>query len=85
MDKIFSARVGPSTLARIEVLARQLGKTKKQIIEEAIEQYSEKAAEAHSVDLLERTFGAWKRREPAQAIVAKARRPFQRSMLRHRK
>ncbi len=85
MDKIFSARVSPSTLARIEVLARQLGKTKKQIVEEAIEQYSERASETHSVDLLEHTFGAWKRSEPAGALSAKARKAFQRSMLRHRK
>ena len=85
MDKIFSARVGEETLARIEVLAQQLGKTKKQIIQEAIEQYQAKAGEFLSLDILEHTFGAWKRPESARETSSKARKAFQESMVRHRR
>jgi predicted DNA-binding protein len=85
MDKIFSARVDASTLARIELLARRLGKTKKRILEEAIERY-EKAVQEHlSLDIFEQTSGAWKRPESAQTTAAKAREAFRASMLRHRR
>ena len=84
MDKIFSARVGEETLARIEVLAQQLGKTKKQVIEEAVEQYGRNASELLSLDILEHTFGAWKRPESARETSAKARKAFRASMVRHR-
>jgi len=85
MDKVFSARVDESTLARIGVLARELGKTKKQIIEEAIHLYGEKVAEGRSLDILEHTFGAWKRSESPEETVEKARKTFRESMTRARR
>jgi predicted DNA-binding protein len=85
MDKIFSARVDEATLARIEVLSRQLGKTKKRILEEAIEQYEKTAGEKFSLDILEQTSGAWKRQEPARETAARARKAFRASMPRNRR
>ncbi|MBN1420559.1 MAG: CopG family transcriptional regulator [Planctomycetes bacterium] len=85
MDKVFSARVDESTVARIEVLARKLGKTKKQIVEEAIDQYGERVGAGRSTDILEQTCGAWKRPGSAGETVEKARKAFRDSMTRARR
>ena len=61
MDKILSARVDESTVARIEILARELRATKKKVIEDAIELLEKKVSEGRSLDILTQTCGAWKR------------------------
>ena len=82
MDKILSARVDESTIHRIGVLARQMGTTKKAVIEEAIRLYGEKV-QSGEADVFEQTLGAWSRRESPQRTVAKARQAFRDSMRRH--
>ncbi len=85
MDKVFSARIDESTLALIEVLSRRTGKSKKKILEEAIRDYESKVGEEDRVDILEHTFGAWKRPEAAKETVEKVRSAFSRSFERHRR
>lgn len=83
MDRVISARVDEEVVATIESLAQQLGISKKQIIERAVRRYAAELARAGEADVLERTCGAWKRRESPKQVSARARRVFQRSMKRH--
>ncbi len=85
MDKIFSARVDESVIRQIGVLARQLGTTKKSIIEGAIRMYAEKIEGENNIDVLEQTLGAWHRAESADETIEKARKVFRNSMNRYQK
>jgi predicted transcriptional regulator len=85
MDKIFSARVDESVIRRIGVLARQLGTTKKAIIEGAIRSYAEKIEKENNIDVLEQTLGAWHRTESPGKTIKKVRKTFRDSMQRHQK
>ena len=83
MDKIFSARVDESTVRRIGILAQRLNTTKKNIIESAIEVYASRIEEEYSLDVLDLTFGAWRREEAEPVVVDESRKAFRRSMIRH--
>ena len=85
MDKIFSARVDESVIRQIGTLARQLGKTKKAIVESAIQMFAEKVEKEHDVDVFEQTLGAWRRAESPEETHEKVRKAFRRSMLRYQK
>ena len=80
MDKIFSASVDESVIQRINFLARQLGTTKKAVIEEAIRLYAEKIESEKNLDVFEQTLGAWHRIESPAKTVEKSRKAFQRPM-----
>jgi hypothetical protein len=82
MDKILSARVDEAVIRQIGTLAKQMGTTKKAVIEEAVRLYDEKARSGEA-DVFERTLGAWSRKESPQRTVAKARTAFRKSMRRH--
>ncbi len=85
MDKVFSARVDESVIGCINGLARQLHSTKKQVIERAVELFARQVNTEHNTDVLEQSFGAWKRGESAQEIVEEARTTFRRSLERARR
>jgi hypothetical protein len=84
MDKVLSARVDESTLNRISWLARELGATKKSIIEEAIRAYTREIEARGDSDVLELTCGAWARDEPPDETVVATRAAFRRSLARAR-
>ena len=84
MDKVLSSRVDESVIRRIGMLAQQLDTSKKKIIETAVMKYAEQIALEQNVDVLEQTFGAWKRDESAEATVAAARSAFRLGMDRNR-
>ncbi|MCL5278799.1 MAG: ribbon-helix-helix protein, CopG family [Planctomycetes bacterium] len=84
MDKILSARVDESVIHKIGALARQMGTTKKAVIEEAVHLYDEKV-QSGEADVFERTLGAWARKEAPPRTVAKVRRAFRGSMGRRRR
>ena len=85
MDKIFSARVDESVIREIGILARQLGKTKKAIVESSIRLFAEKMKKEHNLDVFEQTLGAWRREESPDKTREKIRKAFHRSMSRYRK
>ena len=84
MDKILSARVDESIIRRIGVLARQIGTTKKAVIEEAVRVYAEKV-QSGEADVFDQTLGAWSRKESPDQTVAKVRKAFRGAMGRHRR
>lgn len=85
MDKILSARLDESVIQQIGNLAKQLNTTKKQVIEGAITLYAKKIEKETKTDILDQTFGVWKRDEKTSETVEKSRRAFHDSMLRHKK
>ena len=85
MDKILSARVDESVIHRIGALARQLGTTKKAVIESAIQLYAEKIEKEQDFDVFEQTLGAWRRSESPAETAEEARSAFRRSMHRYQK
>ncbi|MEW6185025.1 MAG: hypothetical protein AB1585_04705, partial [Thermodesulfobacteriota bacterium] len=80
MDKIFSARVDESIIRQIGHVAQKLHTTKKAVVEAAILAYAEKTGIGGKADLLEETFGAWKRPESSGETVQKARNVFREAM-----
>ena len=85
MDKILSARVDEAVIRHIGMLAKKLHVPKKAIIEKAIESYSRQVEAETKEDILSQTLGIWRRDEPAEETILKARRAFQESMERHQK
>ncbi len=85
MDKILSTRVDESVVERIAGLARQLHVSKKSLIEQAVTVLAEKIESEGESDVLDQTFGAWRRREPARETVRRARAAFRQSLERRRR
>ena len=82
MDKVLSARVDEAVIRKIDALAKQMGTSKKAVIEEAVRQYGERV-QLGEADVFERTLGAWSRRESPQRTVSKVRRAFRGPMGRY--
>jgi hypothetical protein len=85
MQKIFSTRLEEATINEIERLARRLGISKRQFLEDAIGQHANEinARETANRDIWTETLGAWQRPEKPDATVRRTRRAFQRSFTRH--
>ena len=83
MDKILSARVDEAVLRRLDLLARQLGTSKKSILERAILQFADQIEAEARIDIFEATAGAWQRAEKPAETIENARRTFRDSMGRH--
>ena len=70
MDKVFSARMDEKTIKRIDTLARRMHKSKKRVLEEAIEYYSSQVAgnidASGALGEVERRFAAFERRADPQ-------------------
>lgn len=78
-----SSRLDESVIHLISKLAKNLNKTKKEILEGAIRLYSSQLdPESKSDDFLE-TFGAWKRKESFRDTVKQAHQKFNQSMNRY--
>jgi hypothetical protein len=80
MDRILSARIDEGAAALLDALSRKLGKSKKSILEEALRGYADKAGKGPALDVLDETWGAWKRSETAATTVRKARKAFRSSL-----
>jgi hypothetical protein len=85
MDRIFSTRVDESVAERIAGLARQLRVLKKSVIEQAVAAFADKVESDGQGDVLDQTFGAWHRQEPARETARRARAAFRQSMERRRR
>jgi len=85
MDRIISARIDEAVIERIGLLATQLKKSKKAVIEEAIRRYADTIEANQGVDILDQTLGAWQRRESEAQTVAKIRNAFRRGQERYKR
>ena len=80
MDEVLSARVNESVIKKLNMLSRQLNISKKAILEGAILRYAEQIAAENKINILDLTFGSWKRDEAVNDTVNWARKAFQASM-----
>jgi hypothetical protein len=83
MDKVLSARVDEAVVRQIGLLAHQLRTSRKRILEGAVRLYAQSLSSNRDFDVLDHTFGAWRRSEKPAETVAAARRVFQQGMRRH--
>ena len=83
MDKILSARIDDSKLRVLDELSKRLHKSKKSILEEAIEQYARDKKD-EGFEILKETSGCWNRKESASETAEKVRGRFSESFSRHR-
>lgn len=83
MDRVLSARVDESIVHLLTLLARQLGTSKKAVIERAIALLAEQLDAERRVDVFASTCGAWSRDETPEETVSRGRAAFRASMERH--
>jgi len=84
MDRVLSTRLDESIVDQLTRLSRHMRVSKKQVLERAISLFADSVEAEGKVDVLDRTFGAWHRRESAEHTVRHARAAFRQSMERHR-
>ena len=83
MDRIFSTRLDEATLDELSRVARRLGISKRQFLQEAIQLRAQQFSRQEGADVWAETLGAWRRREGARSTIRQARQAFQRSLERH--
>ena len=83
MDKIFSARLDVAVLRQLDRLSRQLGITKKKLLEDMILRRAREMEQETAVDVWSETSGAWRRRESAATLRKKIRSEFEKSAKKH--
>jgi len=83
VDKILSARVDETILNKISFLAQRLHLSKKKVIEGAVQMYAQRMESAGDMNVFAQTSGAWKRDEPMDQTVSRAKSAFRKSMQRH--
>ena len=76
MQKVFSTRLDEATLNEMERVARKLGMSKRQFLEEAIHLRVERLSRDEQGDVWSETLGAWRRRESGATTIRQARRAF---------
>ena len=83
MDKIFSTRLDDDLVRQIDRFVRAKSITKKSLIEKALRAYFDQVGERMERDILECSFGLWKRDETAEETWTRARKTFNESFKRH--
>ena len=76
MEKIFSARIDDSVLLLLDALSKKLKKSKKRIIEEALDLYARDLSGEKGIDIIAETSGCWNRDETPGETVARTRKAF---------
>ncbi len=83
MDRVFSTRIDESTAELLDRLSKARRIPKKRIVEDAIRLYGETLQ--GEPDPFDRSFGAWRRPEPASELRERMRATFEQSMQRRRR
>ena len=85
MQKIFSTRLEEATLEELNRATRRLHMSKRQFIEEAIQLRAEQVSRDDGSDVWSETLGAWRRSEPPETTIRRARQAFRQAFeRRHR-
>jgi hypothetical protein len=83
MDKIFSTRIDEDLARQLDTYVKKRGLSKKSLVEAALRSYFKQRGAKPAHEILERTFGAWKRDESPEKTRARAREQFNKSFGRH--
>lgn len=81
MDKIISSRLDETVINQIALLAKELGTSKKAVIESAIRLYAQIIKQ--QTNAFDASCGAWQRDETPEETLQHSREAFRRSMMRH--
>jgi hypothetical protein len=85
MNKIFSTRIDESIIQLINILARKLKTSKKNVVETAIQSYAKEIGVKENIDVFELTCGTWKRSDSPDKLRRHMRKAFNESIRRHDK
>jgi hypothetical protein len=83
MDRVFSTRLDEDVVRRVDRFVRERSISKKGLVEQALRAFLDRIDPNHEHDVVERSFGAWKRKEPAEKTWLRSREAFNRSFRRH--
>ena len=83
MDKIFSTRINEDLARELDTYVKKRGLSKKRLVEAALRSYFKQKGAKPAHEILEQTFGAWKREESPEKTRAHAREEFNKSFHRH--
>ena len=67
------------------MISRNLRLSKKEIIENEIRMYAEKNEDKDDTNILDQTFGVWKRKDTPEKLTEESRKTFRDSMMRYQK
>ena len=85
MDQIMSTRMAEAVIHHLGILAKQLGTSKKAILENAVRQYAEKIEAELKFDILTHTLGSWQRDESATETVRSVKDTMRQSQERYKR
>ena len=80
-----SIQMDGAVIRRIGLLAKELGKSKKYVLENAVNCYAESVAKERNIDVFARTLGSWEREESPPETVKKIKAVMRQSQERHKK
>ena len=83
MDKIFSTRIAEDLARQLDAYVKKRGLSKKRLVEAALRSYFKQRGAKPAHEILERTFGAWKRDESPEETRVRVREKFNKSFRRH--
>jgi len=83
MDKVFSTRLDENLIRQIDRFVKSRSISKKSLIEKALRLYINSIGEKLEHDMIDRSFGAWKREETAEKTWSQGRQTLNKSFKRH--
>ncbi len=85
MNKIMSTRMDEAVIRNIGMLAKRLGTSKKEVLENAVRYYVEKIESEKDFDVLTHTFGSWQRDKSADKTVHTIKDAMRKSQERYKR
>jgi len=83
MDKVFSTRLDENLIRQINQYVKERPISKKRLIELSVRSYLNQVGTNIDHEIIDRSFGAWKRPEQAKETWVKARQKFNESFSRY--
>jgi len=83
VDRIFSTKIDEDLARQLDTYVKKRGLSKKRLVEAALRSYFKQRGAKPAHEILERTFGAWKREESPEETRVRVREKFNKSFRRH--
>ncbi len=83
MDKLFSTRLDEDLIRQIDRFVKERPISKKKLIELSVRNYLDQIGASNEHEIINWSFGAWKRKEKPQDTWSQARRAFNKGFSRH--
>lgn len=83
MGKAFSTRLDEDLLRRVDRFLKERSLSRKAFIEQALREYMDRVSPNRKLDIIEWSFGAWKRDESPEETWQRGRERFNKGFFRH--